>query len=146
MTKKDDHATKADIAGLKSAFAGLKDDFARLEAKSVTKDDIARFEAKSATKDDLSRVEGRLDAKIDRVAIEVVRSQSDLREVKETMATKGQMERLMRCFDDFAARAVHYDRADATRGQALIKVEAMADDHERRITALESSPRPPQAP
>ena len=34
-------------------------------------------------------------------------------------------------------------RADAIRGQAPIKVEAMTDAHERRISAPESSPRSP---
>jgi uncharacterized small protein (DUF1192 family) len=158
-------AAKEDLSLLKSS---LQDDIARLEAKSATKEDlsllkgslqgdIARLEAKSATKEDLSLLKGslqgdiaRLDAKIDgatkRLGLEIVRTQTDVREIKETMATRGHVEHLMRSFDDFAARAIHYDRADATRGRDLVEFRLKLDEHDRRLGALESAPRPPQAP
>ncbi len=117
MNRKDDHATKADISEIKVAFAELKTD---LEAKI-----------------------GTVDAKIDRVAMELVSTQADVREMKATMSTKDDIERIMRHIDGFAAQSIHYARADATRGQALIKVEVMAEDHERRIQALESARRQP---
>jgi len=139
MNRKDDHATKADISALKSDMSTLKTD---LESKIGAVD--AKIDERFGTLDvRIDAVDSRLSAKIDRVARDLVMTQADVREIKENMATKGHMERLMRCFDDFAARAVHYDRADATRGQALIKVEVMAEDHERRIQALESAPRHP---
>ena len=88
-----------------------------IEEQPATKKDIAGLGADIGALDaKLDTSVNRLDAKIDRVAVELVRTQADVREIKETMATKGHMERLMRSFDDFAARAVHYDRADASRG------------------------------
>ncbi|HAM34824.1 MAG TPA: hypothetical protein DEB40_00745 [Elusimicrobia bacterium] len=92
-------------------------------------------EDQAATKGDLSE----LDAKIDRVALEVVRTQADLHEIKGSMSTKDDVERIMRAIDGFAAQAIHYQRADATRGKAIIDIEVGIADHERRITGLESS-------
>ena len=121
MNRKDDHATKADISALKT----------ELESS-------------------IDAVEAKLDAKIDStsktLALEIIRGQTGLQEVRETMSTKDDIERILRHIDGFAAQAIHYARADATRGQALIKVEVMADDHERRILALESARPRPQAP
>jgi len=128
MNKKEDHATKADIAGLETRLG------AKIDAMG------AKLDAK------IGAVDARLDAKIDRVAVALVRTQADVHEIKATMSTKDQMERLLRSFDDFAARAVHYDRADASRGRALVEFELKLGDHDRRISALESSRLPPQAP
>lgn len=125
MDTKDQPATKSDIARL---GAEIKEGFAALDVKSATKADT-----------------GRLDAKIDRVAVEVVHAQADIRDIKATMSTKDDFERIMRHIDKFAADAIHYHRADATRGKALIDVEVQVTDHERRISRLEGS-RGPTAP
>ena len=42
--------------------------------------------------------------------------------------------------------AKHYEQADATRGQTLIDVEVRWQDHERRISTLESARPHPQSP
>ena len=106
MNPENQPATKKDIAGLDSKIDATKADITKLDSKI------------DANSTDISR----LDAKIDRVAMEVVRTQADVREIKETMSTKSDIERVMRHIDGFAAKATHYHRADATRGQALIKV------------------------
>ena len=117
MTKKDDHATKEDIAGLKS---------------------------------DITAIEAKLDAKIDAtsktLALEIVRTQAEVRGIKAAMSTKDDIERVMRSIDRFAADAIHYNRADATRGETFIKLETTMDDHERRISTLESVRPRPQIP
>jgi hypothetical protein len=106
----------------------------------ATKEDITKLDAKvDATAQSLS-------AKIDRVAMEVVRTQADVRDVKATMSTKNDVECIMRAIDGFTAQAVHYQRADATRGKALIDVEVSVADHERRITGLESARPRSQTP
>ena len=96
-------------------------------------------ENQTATKGDLSELGARLDSKIDRVAMEVVRTQADVRDIKAAMSTKDDVERIMRAIDGFAAQSIHYQRADATRGKAIIDLEIGMADHERRITGLESS-------
>jgi hypothetical protein len=116
MNKKDLPATKEDIYGIKTDMSTLKTDLT----------------------DKIDAMDARLSAKIDRVAMALVTTQTDMREMKAAMAAKDDVERIMRHIDGFAAQAIHYSRADATRGQALIKVEVMAEDHERRIRALEA--------
>jgi len=153
MNKKDLPATKEDISGVKADIAGMKGDIARLDVKiderfGTLDTKIAAVDNRLDAKIDAMGV--RLDAKIDStsktLALEIIRLQTGLQEVRETMSTKDDIERILRHIDGFAAQAIHYARADATRGQALIKVEVMADDHERRILALESARPRPQAP
>jgi hypothetical protein len=75
MIYENQPATKKDIAGLES----------KLDAKID-----ARFGSLDAKIDATTE---RLDRKIDRVAVEVVRAQADIQEIKGTMATKTDVDR-----------------------------------------------------
>ena len=90
-------------------------------------------------------METSLDKKFNRVAMEVVKTQADVREIKETMATKlatkDDFNRIMQAIDEFAGDAKHYRQADISRGHTLIEVEVKMKDHEKRITTLESARR-----
>ena len=169
MNKESEPATKRDLselaADIGARFDATKGDLAKLGTRLDAKID-AKFGTLDVKIDErfgvldakIDERFGALDAKIDErfgaadakidatsktLALEIIRTQAELREVKETMSTKSQIDQLMRSFDEFTSKTIHYQRADALRGQALIKVESMADDHERRITALESArPRP----
>ena len=98
-----------------------------------------------AVREDLKAVETSLDKKFNRGAMEVVKTQADVREIKETMATKlatkDDFNRIMQAIDEFAGDAKHYRQADISRGHTLIEVEVKMKDHEKRITTLESARR-----
>ena len=94
-----------------------------------------------AVREELKAVEQRLDQKIDRVAMEVVKTQAQIEDISSKMATKDDFCRLMNTMDDIAGTVKHYQRADITRGKTLIDVEIQMKDHEKRITTLESARR-----
>ena len=99
----------------------------RLEGK------IERLEVKSD-----SSVQ-RLDDKIDRLAVEVIKTQADVREIKESMATKDDVSRIMGAIDAFSKQSERGDRAMVLHGQALTEHGVKLQDHDRRIASLESS-------
>ncbi|MBI5240389.1 MAG: hypothetical protein HY926_07940 [Elusimicrobia bacterium] len=154
-TKEDISGVKTDITGMKGDITGIKGDIAGLKIDvTEMKGDIAGLKIDvtemkgdiGGLKTDIARLDAKIDSTSKTLALEIIRTQTGLQEVRETMSTKSQIDQLMRSFDEFTAQAVHYNRADAIRGQTLIKVETMADDHERRILALESARPRPQAP
>ena len=81
---------------------------------------------------ELHAVEKRLDQKIDRVASQLVQTQADIREIKETMATKEDVSRILIAIDRFARKAEAYDRQAVLHGHILT-------DHEKRLASLESN-------
>jgi len=91
----------------------------------------------SLRRDQRARMDS-LDRKIDRVAVEVVRSQSRLRAVEENMATKDRFRKYMEAVHDFASKAETYGRTAVLHGQALTEDRISIKDHERRLQRLES--------
>ncbi|MFA6315933.1 MAG: hypothetical protein WC943_00810 [Elusimicrobiota bacterium] len=98
-----------------------------------------------ATKGDLRALRAELDQKIDtsvhRLALEIVKTQSDLYEVKETLAglaTKEDINRILGAIDSFAGKSQNYDRATTLHGQSLTEMKVQVTDHEGRIKKLES--------
>ena len=114
-------ATKGDIQSLRSE---LKSDMQELrtEFKSDTQ------ALKTELKGDIHRLSGA-----------IVDLQSDMREVKSSMATKADVNRIMDAIDSFAKRSEHYDRSQVLHGHALTEVEVTLKDHEKRLVHLESS-------
>lgn len=113
---------------------------------------VKKRESAAATKTDLHALDTALGGRIDgvdrtiaRVAAEVVRTQADVREIKETMATKSDINRILSAIDTFAFKTESHDRASVIHGQTLVEVEVTLKDHERRLSSLES-PRPPNRP
>ncbi len=93
-----------------------------------------------ATKAGLKTLENKLDKKIDGVAIELVKTQADLRRIEGTMATKSDTDRIMNAIDAFARKAETYDRKALSHGDQLQGHEAKLQDHEKRLSAVESKP------
>ncbi|MDD5658029.1 MAG: hypothetical protein PHF00_12330 [Elusimicrobia bacterium] len=59
--------------------------------------------------------------------------------LRKDLATKSDMERVLRAIDAFAAKAQGYDRVSALHGHSLTDVEVAVKDHERRNSSLESA-------
>lgn len=83
---------------------------------------------------DLARGESRgafaeLDQKIGRVAVELVRAQADVREIKTVMATKIDIDRVLTAIDAFAGKSQNYDRAATLHGQVLTEGQVALKDH-----------------
>ena len=95
-----------------------------------------------ATKADLKAgldgLENKLNKKIDGIAIELVKTQANLRQIKETMSTKSDTDRIMNAIDAFAKKAETYDRKALSHGDQLQGHEAKLQDHEKRLSAVES--------
>ena len=93
----------------------------------------------------LKSLETRLEAKIEGVrhtlVMEIIKTQVDIREVKETMAglsTKDDVQRILGAIDSFAGKAQNYDRAATLHGHSLTELDITVKDHEGRIKNLES--------
>ncbi|MCG2725312.1 MAG: hypothetical protein L6420_03470 [Elusimicrobia bacterium] len=154
-TNKSEPATKADL----EKFA-TKDDLKKMEAnfetKFATKDDLkkmeANFETKFATKDDLkSEIEPlkkdiaelkfnftRLEKAVGNNTIEILNIKTDIRDIKETMSTKDDINRIMNAIDAFAGEAKNYRIKDADRGHVLMEHHDKLENHENRISAVEA--------
>jgi hypothetical protein len=75
-----------------------------------------------------------------RLALEIVKTQSDIRDVKQAMSglsTKADTDRIMTAIDSFANKAMGYDNARTLHGHRLTEHAERLDDHEGRIKKLE---------
>lgn len=84
---------------------------------------------------------GELQAVAHRLAKEIVKTQGDIREIREAMtglATKDDVNRILGAIDSFAGKAQNYDRAAVLHGHALTELDFTVKDHEGRIKKLES--------
>lgn len=119
-------ATKSDLKKVETALKG----------------DIEAVEAK--LKGEIQSVKTELNKKIDKVAMELVRTQADVREIKETMATKmatkEDVSKILTAIDRFAGKAEGYDRAAVLHGKSLTEHEIRISDHDKRLVRLESGP------
>ena len=94
-----------------------------------------------ATRGDIIRV----DKKIDKVAAEVIKNQARLEELRETVATKADISRILDAIDAFAQKGETYDRKAITHGGQLIEQTAALKshaaalkDHAGRLKTLEA--------
>jgi len=95
-----------------------------------------------ATKSDLIELKNEVNQKIENGFIELLKTQTDVRNIKETMATtmatKDDINRIMNAIDVFAGEAKDYRRKDADRGHMLMEHHDKLENHESRVTALEA--------
>lgn len=77
--------------------------------------------------DNLATKEG-----LNKLANEIIKTQADLKKVKETMASKEDVSKILNAIDAFAQKAENYDR------KALFH-DSRINDHEQRITQLEKT-------
>lgn len=103
---------------------------------------MASDDSVPATKADLKagldELKNKLNKKIDGVVVELVKTQADVRQIKETMSTKSDTDRIMNAIDAFARKAETYDRKALSHGDQLQGHEAKLQDHEKRLSSVES--------
>ena len=114
----------------------------------VTRSEFLKEINKLSTKDDLNKLDdkvNKLDDKFDkavnRLAAEIVKTQSDLREVKDhietKLATKDDISRVLNAIDAFTVKAKNYDDKALFHGYRIEGLDENVKDHEVRITQLE---------
>lgn len=101
--------------------------------------------AKPATQAQLKAVHTKLDAKIDGVALELVKTQTAVGRIEANMVTKDDFRRIMAVFDGFAAKLEIYGRETVTfphlldePGEKLRGHEARLGEHDQRLKAVET--------
>ena len=123
-TNNNQPATKGDLALLKTDITDL-----RTELKT----DIQRLDQKI----------GQLDKTVISLAIELTKTQTDVREIKynmaTNMATKDDVSRLIAHIDAFAAEALSHRDHDTLRGGKVMEHESKLENHESRIALLETT-------
>lgn len=119
-------ATKADISLLKD----------ELRAELATKAELAAV--KTELKGDISR----LDKKIDRVAVEVVKTQGQMQEMEERINAKmdTRFNQVIGAIDAFAKKSENQNTAVTFHGPILTEVQVGLKDHEQRLKTLEARP------
>ena len=107
-----------------------KGDLTKLE--NVLKDDIAKLDIKIST----------LAETVTRLAIDGAKTQADVRQIKDDMATKlstkDDISRVMSAIDKFAGVAENYKRKDLERGHMLMEQHDKLENHEGRLILLET--------
>lgn len=101
-----------------------------------------------ATKADLQELEQKLTGRIysvettvKSIAIELAKTQEDVRQIKNDMSTKDDISRIMNHIDAFAAEASAYRNHDTLRGGKIMEHETKLENHETRLSELETNPR-----
>ena len=115
-------ATRADVNGVEANVMAVKADVESL--RSSVKADI-----------------GRLDSSVRRLALEILDVRTELRELKEVVATKSDIKGLFDAVVSFAGKTQSYEAAKILHGQSLTDAHVLLKDHERRIKGLEDRPQ-----
>jgi hypothetical protein len=106
--------------------------------KPATRTDLV--ELRTELKSDIAR----LDKKIDSVAVGLVMTQSELREMKEGMVTKSDLRAattpILKAVEGLSERIVGYEYRTAVRTDKFMAQKRKLADHERRISSLEKQP------
>ncbi len=132
----DKPATKADISLLRAELA-TKTELREAISLLATKTELA------AVKTELREDIARLDQKIDRVAVALVNTQADVREIRNDMATKmatkDDISRVLSAIDAFAKKSENDHNAVIRHGQILTDVQVGLKDHEGRLKTIETA-------
>ena len=93
----------------------------------------------------IDSVEGRvsnLETITKNIAIDLVKTQTDVRDIKHDiatkMATKNDINRIMNAIDQFSSEYTSYRNKDIIRGDAIMQHEKQITSHENRISSLEA--------
>ena len=119
-------------------------------SEPATKADLKELATKAGlqkleqtTKAGLVIVKTELTETITRLAIELTKTQADVREIKHDMATKmatkDDISRILSAIDTHTAEAISYRNHDTLRGGKIMEHEARLSGHENRITLLETA-------
>jgi len=121
-------ATKADLKAL-ATKAELADGLTGLKTELTRK--VDSVENRVARLEDITK----------NIALDMVRAQSDISDIKERMATRDDISRVLNHIDAFAAEALSYRNHDTLRGGKIAEHETKLENHETRLSELETNPR-----
>lgn len=98
-----------------------------------------------ATKGELQSVKvelTELSKTVTRLAIDLSRTQTDVRQIKDDiatkLATKDDINRIMNALDTYTAEAISYRNRDTLRGGKIMEHETKIINHESRLVLLET--------
>ncbi len=143
LQPKPDYVTKSEF---KKEVRGLHQKIDNSVKKLDTKidDSVKRLEAK--IDDSVNRLDDkidssvkRLDEKINNVAISLIKTQKDVQEMKEKMATKDDVNLILDRIDTFSKKVDVYDKRVVFHDYRFNELGPRVEDHEKRLLALESS-------
>ncbi|MEW6040878.1 MAG: hypothetical protein AB1633_05100 [Elusimicrobiota bacterium] len=106
-------------------------------------DDVyKRFDDVDKRFDDVDRRFDDVDKKIDitamRLSKEIIKNSEDIKNLREIVATKDDIRQIMTAIDSFAHQTIDHERKAIVNTNRIMKLEPQVEDHEKRITALES--------
>lgn len=85
----------------------------------------------------VQRLDEKIEPSIRRLAIELVKTQADVRDIKETMATKDDVRQVLSTITAFAGKYQSHDDAMTLHGHAITEMSIALKNHEQRIARLE---------
>jgi hypothetical protein len=94
-----------------------------------------------ATKKDLEPIKSdikRLEDIVKTNTTDILHIKDDIRGIRETMATKDDINRVLCAIDTFAGETKDYRRKDMERGAMLMDHQDKLQNHETRLTLLET--------
>lgn len=104
-----------------------------------------KYENQPAVKGDIQLARTELKSDIKRLediaktnTIDILRIKDDIRDIRETMATRDDINRIMSAIDTYTAEAISYRNHDTLRGGKIMEHETKISDHEARLTLLET--------
>ena len=85
---------------------------------------------------------GSVETTVKHLAIELSKTQADVRQIKDDMATKmatkDDIGRILSAIDTYTAEAISYRNRDTLRGRAIMEHDDKLKNHETRILELET--------
>ena len=104
-----------------------------------------KAQSEPATKGDLTKLETKVSTLTEtttRLALELSKTQTDVRQIKDyiatKLATKDDVNRIMGAIDAFAAEALAYRNHDTLRGGKIMEHETKLKNHDDRLVLLEN--------
>lgn len=117
----------------KSAPA-TKADLLDLATKAEMKAEVSKLATKAGLESGINRLEDIVKTN----TLDILHIKEDIRDIRDTMATRDDISRLMSHIDAFAAEALSHRNHDTLRGGKIMEHETRLSDHETRLTTLET--------
>lgn len=110
-------------------------------AVMATKDDLKGFATKDDLKNFLTKEDGKAFATKDdigRLTSAIIKNSDDFKWIKESMATKKELDLFLNRIDDYAIEIRNYGRKALVYDHRFNELEPKVLNHEQRISALEA--------
>ena len=89
-------------------------------------------------------IDKKIDNSVIRLSKEIIKNSEEIKILKETVATKEDVQKIITAIDSFAGKTEDHERKAITNTHRLNELEPKVEGHEKRIATLESHipPRP----